>query len=78
MTDVASYGKQLGILSEAVLEIADGQKGEAVARLQKLVDQIDKIKSQHEDKLEQKLKMDLDQLKDQNPEVLERLLKEYR
>jgi hypothetical protein len=78
MADVASYGKQLGILSEAVLEIADGKSGKAVARLQKLANQIDKVKSQHEDRLEQKVKNDLDQLKEKNPKALERLLKEYQ
>jgi hypothetical protein len=78
MADVASYGKQLGILSEAVLEIADGSKGEAVERLKKLVDQIDTIKNQHEDRLEQKVKADLDLLKRQNPKTLERLLKDYQ
>jgi hypothetical protein len=78
VTDVASYGKQLGILSEAMLEVADGNKGEAVDRLKKLTNQIDKVKHQHEERLEQKVKTDLEQLKQQNPKALKRLLNEYR
>ena len=31
VADFASYGKQLGILSEAMLELADGNKGEAIS-----------------------------------------------
>ena len=78
VADVASYGKQLGILSEAMLELADGNKGEAVDRLKKLTNQIDEVKHRHEDRLEQKVKADLDQLKQQSPKALERLLNEYR
>lgn len=78
VADVASYGKQLGILSEAMLEIADGDKGEAVERLRKLTNQINEVKLQHEEILEQKVKSELDQMKLQDPEALKRLLSEYR
>ena len=78
VADVASYGKQLGILSEAMLELAGGNKGEAVDRLKKLTIQIDKVKHQHEDRLEQKVKADLDKLKQHDPKALKRLLNEYR
>ena len=76
--DVASYGKQLGILSEAVMELADGKKGVAVDRLKKLTDQIEEVKHQHKDRLEQKVKAELDQLKQQDPKALKRLIDEYR
>jgi len=78
VADVASYGKQLGILSEAILELADGKKGLAVERLKALTDQIDDVKHQHEDRLEQKVKADLDQLKQEDPKALNRLLDQYR
>ena len=78
VADVASYGQQLGILAEAMLELADGSKGVAVDRLKKLTDQIDEVKHQHEDRLEQKVKADLDQLKQQDPKALQRLLNQYR
>ncbi len=78
VADVASYGKQLGILSEAMLELAEGKKGLAVDRLKTLTDQIDKVKHQYEDRLEQKVKVDLDQLKQQDPKALKQLLNQYQ
>jgi hypothetical protein len=59
VTEVASYGKQLGILSDAVMELAEGKKGEAADRLKKLTDRIEMVKSQHKDRLEQKVKAGL-------------------
>ena len=47
VADVASYGKQLGLLSEAVLEITDGKKGVALDRLKTLTEQIEEVKQQH-------------------------------
>jgi len=43
---IASYGKQLGILSEAVLALAgeEGEKDERVMRLKKMADEINDIK----------------------------------
>lgn len=78
VADVASYGKQLGILSEALLEVANGNKGEAVNRLETLVDEIEAIKRQHAASLEQKIKSDIETLKKNNPEALKKLLKEYQ
>jgi 3-deoxy-D-manno-octulosonic-acid transferase len=78
VADVASYGKQLGILSEAMLELADGKNGLAVERLKALTDQIDEVKHQYEDRLEQKVKADLDQLKQKDQKALKRLLDQYR
>jgi len=78
VADVASYGKQLGILAEAMLELADGQKGDAVKKLQELTDQIDEVKQQHKDSLEKKVKADLEQLAQHDSDALQRLLDEYR
>lgn len=76
--DVASYGKQLGILSEALLEIADSKNGAAVDKLKKLIDQIDEVKNQHAESLEYKIKADLNRLKEKDPVKLKRLIDEYR
>lgn len=78
VADVASYGKQLGILSEAVLELAEGDPGESLARLKELTAQIDEVKQQHTDRLERQAKSELDRLKRQDPQALARLLDEYR
>lgn len=78
VADVASYGKQLGLLSEAVLELAGGNSGVALGRLKALTDQIEEVKQQYKERLDQKLKAELDQLKLHDPKALERLLDEYR
>ncbi len=78
VTKVASYGKQLGILSDAVLELASGKQGEAVVQLQALVSDVNEMKQEHNSKLECKIKSELDQLKRQDPEALTRLLSEYQ
>ncbi|NJM32734.1 MAG: hypothetical protein HC848_07655 [Limnobacter sp.] len=74
VAEVASYGKQLGILSEAVLELADGKKGEAVARLEKLQQQIEKVKSQHEDRTEERIQEDLLRLKSRDLAAFNRIV----
>ena len=46
--EVATYGRQIGILSEAILELAERcghTDGEAVKRLQTLVDMVEEVKS---------------------------------
>lgn len=78
VADVASYGKQLGILSEAVLELAQGKKGEGIKRLESVVADIEKVKKRHNEKLDQKIKAQLDQLKRHDPKALEYLLKAYQ
>lgn len=76
--DVASYGKQLGALTNAVLELAEGDKGEALAKLQDLAEQIEQVKQQHQAKLGQRVRADLRKLQQQDPAAFEALLKDYR
>jgi hypothetical protein len=78
IAEVASYGKQLGIISEALLELADGKKGGAIERLKALTEDIEKVKHRHEERLEQQVKADIDRLKKLDPDALKRLLDEYR
>jgi len=78
VSDVASYGKQIGLMSEALLEIANGEKGEAVAKLEALVRQIEEVKLRHETRLEERVKADLNKLKQSDPELLKKLLDDYR
>ncbi|NND07977.1 MAG: hypothetical protein HKN87_16480 [Saprospiraceae bacterium] len=77
VADVASYGKQLGIISEAILELAQGKQGEAIKRLETVMADIEKVKKRHKEKLDQKIKAQLDQLKREDPKAMERLLKDY-
>ena len=78
VSDVASYGKQLGILSEAVLELAEDTKGKDVTRLRELVAQIEAVKQRHADTLTDKVKAQLDQLRSEDPQALQQLLADYR
>ena len=77
VADVASYGKQLGILSDAVLELAENAEGEDVTRLRELVEQIEAVKQRHTDTLADKVKVQLDQLKREDPQALKRILADY-
>jgi hypothetical protein len=78
VSETASYGKQLGILSEAVLELANGKKGKAVKRLKDIVSQIEHIKEQDTNALEQDIKDRLDQLKRRDSGALKRVLRQYK
>lgn len=78
VSDVASYGKQIGLMSEALLEIANGEKGDAVAKLESLVEQIEEVKLRHEERLVDRVKIDLNKLKQSDPELLIKLLDDYR
>ncbi len=78
VSDVASYGKQLGVLTEAMLELAEGNRGEAVDRLKVLAEQIEQVKQQHQEKLEQRVRADLKTLQQQDPAAYKALIEEYR
>lgn len=78
VSGVASYGKQLGTLIDAVLELADGEKGEALAKLKALAEQVEKIKQDHAAKLEQRVRADLEKLQKRDPVAFATLLKEFR
>lgn len=78
VSGVASYGKQLGTLIDAVLELADGEKGEALVKLKALAEQVEKIKQEHAAKLELRVRADLKKLQKQDPAAFATLLKEFR
>jgi hypothetical protein len=54
VAEVASFGRQLGILSDALLEIADGEPGRAVERLRAVVNRIETVKARYGRVLEEK------------------------
>ncbi|MDC8829250.1 hypothetical protein [Alteromonas gilva] len=72
ITKVASYGKQLGKLTNAVLEIADGKPGDAVNALRAMADEIAAIKNKT---LVDAIEADLAKLKSQDKAAYEALLK---
>ena len=75
---VASYGKQLGILSEAILEVAGRREGNSVEQLEELVDKIDAIKQQHKKDLLADAERALDTLRKADPGAFSELLREYK
>lgn len=95
--EVASYGRQLGIISEAVLEIArklepaprdagetalvadvPGVKESALAKLQGIVDEIDRIKLRHRDAVARDAERALARLHKADPSQADRLAARFR
>jgi hypothetical protein len=74
VAEVASYGKQLGILAEALLEIADERPGRGVERLRSLVNRIEIVKSHYRRALEDKAEEAFDALLAADPPAAERLV----
>ncbi len=75
VSDVASYGKQLGILSEALLELAGpGAHGPAVERLACFVKRIDEVKARHAKRLDERTAESFEKLAEESPRDAERLL----
>lgn len=72
ITKVASYGKQLGKLTNAVLELADGEPGEAVEALRTLAKDIEALKNKT---LLESVEADLFRLKNQDLAAYKALLK---
>ncbi len=72
ITKVASYGKQLGKLTNAVLELADGEPGEAVESLRAMAAEIDAVKNKT---LVDAIESDLAKLKSQDTAAYQALLK---
>ena len=79
LTDVASYGKQLGWLSEIVLALAKKKAppAETVEKLADAVTRIDRIKDDLSRSAEDELRSAIERLKNSDPRKLRRLLADY-
>ncbi len=75
---VASYGRQLGILTEAVLEIAGKREGDSLERLEQLAKDIEAIKERHRTDLVHDARRALDTLKRADEAGFGTLLREYK
>jgi hypothetical protein len=80
VTEVASYGKQLGWLTEIVIASANGQPlpTETLARLEKAAGEIDAIKEQSRASAIEAANNALDRLERDNPAQYHELLRERR
>ncbi len=78
VSNVASYGKQLGILTEALLALAgeDATQPE-ILRLREVAQKIEERKQAHRANLEEDAKEALDRLRDADPKAFKRMLGSY-
>ncbi len=72
--EVASFGRQLGIIADAVLEIADERQGDGVERLRSLVNRIETVKARHNRSLEIRAEEAFGALIAADPAAADRLL----
>ena len=79
ITDVASYGAQLGWITDIVLALAEkeGHKSDAVKKLSHAVERIKTIKAEHARSMEGEARNALDRLKRDNPEEFRKLVSNY-
>ncbi|HXW24056.1 MAG TPA: hypothetical protein VEK73_04855 [Xanthobacteraceae bacterium] len=77
--NVASYGKQLGIITEAVLALADGapNKAERLDRPRSIAEQVEKIKKEHRSGLAASARSAMESLADVDAAAAERIAAEF-
>lgn len=77
ISEVASYGKQLGILTDAVLALAGDNDHPAIQRLSEIAEQIQQVKERCEVNQKNVTKEHLDRLLKTDPGALKELLAQY-
>lgn len=75
-TQVASFGTQLGKLTGALLELADGKPGAKLQDLRELQRQVEELKARHGSDKCARLRQDLQTLKEQDLKAFTALVKE--
>ncbi len=78
----ASYGKQIGMLTEVLISIADelkidSDKNKTLAELKELQAKVEAIKTSKQKRVKENAKILMDRLKDCDPEGFKSLLGEY-
>ncbi|TFH59383.1 MAG: hypothetical protein E4G91_08980 [Candidatus Zixiibacteriota bacterium] len=77
VSNVASYGKQLGILTDALLALAGDSENPAVERLRDVAQEIERRKQWHQSDLEATAKDALERLRNSDRPAFDRLLSEF-
>ncbi len=77
VTNVASYGKQLGLLTEAVVALSGNNNSPAVKKLRDLAKEIETRKMQHKDDVLRQARKSLETLQKLDPTGLAHALKEF-
>jgi hypothetical protein len=75
--NVASFGRQLGIVSDAVLELAADKPGEKVARLKDIVAQIAEVKARRKGDVRREAEEAVARLAKLDEGALKSLLRRY-
>jgi hypothetical protein len=77
--EVASFGKQLGIISEALLEVAgDARHGPKLKRLRTTVDEIEQVKRRQYKSLVRQTTASFEELAERDPAEARALIDELR
>jgi hypothetical protein len=77
--EVASFGKQLGIISEALLEVAgDARHGPKLKRLRTTVDEIEEVKRRQYKSLARQTTASFEELAERDPAEARALIDELR
>ncbi|HFQ4984846.1 TPA: hypothetical protein ACGUZ2_004286 [Vibrio vulnificus] len=77
VSNIASYGTQIGLLSKVVLELSKHSKSKEVAELSALVQHIEAVKKARKDNIRKTTKEAMDNFQRQDPEAFKRLLAHY-
>jgi hypothetical protein len=75
--NVASFGKQLGVISEALLEIAEGDPGEKIGRLKEMVADIEDVKERRKRDMKRDAEAAIERLAKLDEPALKALLRRY-
>ena len=77
VSNIASYGKQLGTIIPALLELAGETQGPALDELRALEAKIELTKEKHRNQQTEILRAKLTRLKQNDPEALKALLSDF-
>jgi hypothetical protein len=77
VSNIASYGKQLGTIIPALLELAGETQGPALDELRALEAKIELTKEKHRNQQTEILRAELTRLKQNDPEALKVLLSDF-
>ncbi len=78
VSNIASYGRQLGMITEAVLALAENNDSPAIEKLRKLADKIENVKNEHSRESIESLESQLRKLKESDRAAFDKLLSQLK
>jgi len=76
--NIASYGRQLGTIIPAVLELAGDKDSPAIENLRAMAAHIEEVKEKHRQRSQKQLREQLAALQKEDPEALKALLASFQ